>query len=109
MAYNDKSAERIRKHLKRRKGYAEKKMFGGICFLIDGNMACGITQNDLMVRVGPDAWDACIQEPHARAMDFTGKIMRGFVTVDSKGFETDDDLKAWLERGVKYARSLPAK
>ena len=105
--------ERLRTLTKRRKGIEEQKMFGGVCFLVDGNMAFGCGSKNLhgklMVRVGPDAYDAMLKEKHASVMDFTGRVMRGFVVVDGKGLKTDADLRRWIDRGIRYARSLPAK
>ena len=84
-------------------------MFGGLCFMSGGNMCFGVVGDEIMVRVGPDAYEGSLQLPHAREMDFTGRSMRGMVYVDSDGFTTDDDLETWLERGLRYARSLPPK
>ena len=81
MAYDEYLAERIRKALKRRKGITEKKMFGGICLLLDGNMVGGVVNDDLMVRVGPDGYEDALKQPHARPMDFTGKPLKGMVYV----------------------------
>ena len=109
MAYDEVLAARAQALLRRRKGFGEKRMFGGLCFLIHGNMACGVSSQGLMVRVGPEAYEACLEEPHAREMDFTGRPMKGFVFVDRPGTSTDAQLKSWLDRGVKFARGLPAK
>lgn len=109
MAYDEMLAERIRTMVARRKGITEKKMFGGLCFLASGNMAFGIVKEELMVRVGPDAYEGALARPHARVMDFTKRPLKGMVYVGTKGFQTDEDLKAWLDRGLKFARSLPAK
>ena len=109
MAYDEVVAERVRVALKRRKGVTEKKMFGGICLLLNGNMVGGVVNDDLMIRVGPDAYEDALEEKHARPMDFTGKPLRGMVYVEPKGYEKNADLKAWLDRGLKFARSLPPK
>ena len=87
----------------------ERKMFGGLAFLCSGNMAFGIVGDELMVRVGPDDWTHALGEPHAREMDFTGRSMKGMVYVGVAGLAEDDDLQAWVARGVAYARSLPPK
>ena len=109
----DPILERVRKLTKRRKGIEEQRMFGGVCFLVDGNMALGCgsknLRNRLMVRVGPDAYDAALGLKHASVMDFTGRVMRGFVVVDAKGLRTDAQLKTWIDRGIRFARSLPPK
>lgn len=109
MAYDEILAERIRTILHRRKGITERKMFGGLCVLVGGNMACGVVKDELMVRVGPDRYDEALGLPHARPMDFTKRPMRGMVYVGTQGIATDEDLKAWVERGVRFARSLPPK
>ena len=87
----------------------EKKMFGGLCFLLDGNMCFGIVGSELMVRVGADAYEPSLALPHAREMDFTGRSMRGFVYVAEAGLGEDDELQAWMARGLGYAASLPPK
>jgi len=107
--YNIQLAEKIRTRLKKSKGIMEKKMFGGLCFLVNGNMACGVERNNLVVRVGPADYDAALKEPHARPMDFTGRPLRGFVYVTEPGYKTASRLEKWIGRGVRFARSLPAK
>ncbi len=109
MAYDEKLAERVRELLKRRRGIGEKKMFGGLAFLVNGHMACGIIGDELMVRVGPEAYDAALKKPGARAMDFTGRPMKGMVYVGPRGIRPAPSLEAWLEQGLSYARSLPPK
>ena len=84
-------------------------MFGGLSFLVQGNMFCGVVGDELMVRVGPDSYEAVLSRPHAREMDFTGRALKGFVYVEKNGIESDKDLRAWVEQGLKYGRSLPAK
>lgn len=84
-------------------------MFGGLAFMVGGNMACGLTEEALMVRVGPDAYEEALNLPHARPMTFTGRPMTGMVYVDPPAYESEDGLAEWAERGVAYARSLPAK
>jgi TfoX/Sxy family transcriptional regulator of competence genes len=109
MAYDEGLSQRIRELLADQPGVNEKKMFGGVAFLLNGNMSVGVTNNDLMVRVGPDDYEAALAEPHARPMDFTGKPLRGFVYVDAKGYETDAGLEKWVRQGVDFALSLPIK
>jgi len=109
MASDEKLAERVRVALKGRRGIAEKKMFGGVAFLSRGNMLCGVVGSDLVVRVGPDAYEEALARPHAREMDFTGRPMKGMVYVAPAGVRTARQLDAWLERGLAFARSLPAK
>ena len=109
MAYNEELADRIRISLDGQEGVVERKMFGGICFMVGGNMAVGVTGSDLMVRPGPDNFEDALMLPHARPMDFTGRPMKGFVYVESEGIATDAALAEWVERGAAFARSLPAK
>ena len=109
MPYDEKLAERVRAVFQSEPGYTEKKMFGGICFMIGRNMALGVTGSDLMVRPGPDDFEDALMLPHARPMDFTGRPMKGFVYVGPEGIATEAALAEWVERGASYARSLPAK
>jgi len=109
MAYDEGLAERIRGVLEDRGKVSERRMFGGLAFLMRGHMAVGIVKDDLMVRVGPETYSQVLREPHTRAMDFTGRPMTGFVFVSPQGLESDADLERWVERGVRYAASLPTK
>ena len=109
MVYDEGLAQRVRDLLAEQQGVSEKMMFGGIAFLLKGNMFVGINKDNLMVRVGPDAYDALVGEPHAREMDFTGRPMRGFVYVGPEGLESDVSLSRWIEHGLAYASSLPGK
>lgn len=109
MAYDEALAERIRRMLDDRAGVSEKKMFGGIAFMFRGHMSVGVVKDDLMVRVGPEAYDELVRQPNARRMDFTGKPMKGFIYVAPAGLKTDADLQRWVGHGLKYAASLPAK
>lgn len=109
MAYDEGLAQRIRELLDEQPRVSERKMFGGLAFMVGGNMCAGVVADELMVRVGPDQYDAALARPHAREMDFTGRPMRGIVYVAPEGFESDDDLRAWIERGVRFAASLPAR
>ena len=109
MAYDEGLAERIRSALDERPGVSEKRMFGGIAFLVNGHMSVGIVQDKLMVRVGPESYERVLRDTHARRMDFTGRPMKGFVYVVADGYETDADLERWIDLGVAYVASLPAK
>jgi TfoX/Sxy family transcriptional regulator of competence genes len=109
MGYDQTLAGRVRKLLHRLEGFSEREMFGGVGFMLHGNMSCGINGHDLIVRVGPEAYDHALSEPHVRVFDMTDRPMRGWVVVDKGGVETDDALKAWVEKGSRFARSLPAK
>jgi TfoX/Sxy family transcriptional regulator of competence genes len=109
MSYDENTAERVRRILSRRPDVVEKRMFGGLCFMVSGRMCCGLTNAALMVRVGPDHYDEVLAEPHARPMDFTGRPMAGMVYVDPQGYETDEALAAWVQRGVEFTSALTAK
>jgi TfoX/Sxy family transcriptional regulator of competence genes len=109
MPYDEEFAERVRSALGPVPGVTEIKMFGGLCYTIGGNMAVGVTGEDLMVRMDPDAGDAALAEPGARPMDFTGRPMRGFLYVGPEGTRTARSLERWVDRGVAFASSLPPK
>jgi TfoX N-terminal domain len=109
MAYDEALAARIRDILGGAEGVAEKKMFGGIAFLINGNMACGVNRDDMIVRLEPEQTDAALAEPHVRLFDMTGRPMKGWVVVGPGGVAEDADLRSWVGRGADFARSLPAK
>jgi TfoX/Sxy family transcriptional regulator of competence genes len=109
MAYDEGLAERIRGILADRQGVSERRMFGGIAFMIRGRMSVGIVKDDLMVRVGAEAHASLVRKPHVRPMDFTGRPMKGFLFVASAGLEVDEDLERWVGHGVSYAASLPAR
>jgi TfoX/Sxy family transcriptional regulator of competence genes len=100
---------RIRPLLKRRKGYSEKQMFGGVCFMINGNMCVGPWKGSLIVRLEKEKHEETQSEPHVKPMDITGKVMKGWARVEPAGIDDDNDLMAWIERAIKFARSLPAK
>lgn len=109
MAYDEKLAARVREALKRRRGVTEKKMFGGLAFMVNGHMACGVLGEDLMVRVGPDAYEAALERTGCRPMDFTGRPMKGMVYVSPRGHRRQPSLEAWVKMGLSYVRSLPPK
>ena len=109
MAYDEQLAGRVRAIFVGHPSVVEKKMFGGLAFMVQGHMACGVTGERLMARVGPDAHDACLAEAHVREMDFTGRPMRGFVFVDPGGVAADADLVKWVERTVTFVKTLPPK
>lgn len=109
MPYDEQLVERIRKLIQRRKGITERKMFGGIAFMLHGNMCCGVVGKLLVVRLGDEAAATALREPHAREMDFTGRVMKSMVYVDPCGIEADEDLRSWLIRAIDHARSLPPK
>jgi TfoX/Sxy family transcriptional regulator of competence genes len=109
MAYDEILADRIRSIFKRRKGIAERKMFGGLAFLFNGNMCCGVMKDQLMLRLGQEGATEALALPHARPMDFTGKPMKGMVYVAPAGLASDEDLQGWVQRAVAFASTLPAK
>ena len=109
MAYDEQLAERVRLTLAGRDALSERKMFGGIAFMLAGNMFCGVVKDELMVRVGPERYDDALSRPHARPMDFTGRAMRGMVYVSPEGIHTDEALKRWVEQGLGFAASLAPK
>lgn len=109
MAFDEKLAERVRKVLARRMDIEERRMFGGLAFLIRGHMCCGVESDQLMVRVGPQEYERCLALPHVREMDFTGRPLRGFVYVEAPGLVPQADLESWVDRGVAFAASVPAK
>jgi TfoX/Sxy family transcriptional regulator of competence genes len=108
MAYDEALAERVRTLLAAEDGLSERKMFGGLAFMLHRNMACGIVKDELMLRLGPEGADRALDEPHVRAMDFTGRPMTGMVFVAPAGLE-GDALGGWVARAVGYARALPPK
>jgi len=109
MPYNDELATRVRAALGPLPGVTEKKMFGGLAFMLNGNMCVGVTSDDLMVRVGPEEHGNLLALPHARPMDFTGRPMKGFVFVGLQGTQEEESLKEWVGRGVGFAQTLPKK
>jgi hypothetical protein len=110
MSYDTVLADRVRSALGNRPGLVEKKMFGGLAFLLGGRMFCGVLKDDLVVRLGPERYDEALWEPHVRAMDFTGKPMVGYVYVAPPGVETADALQRWLDAAIELVTSLaPAK
>lgn len=109
MPYSDSLAERIRQAVGRRKGIKEKKMFGGVGFLLNGNMLVGVWQTSLIVRIGPDQYDAALKKPHVREFDITGRPMKGWIMVEPDGVEGDKQLKEWIEEALSFVETLPAK
>ncbi len=109
MAYDEGLAHRVRGIINDEPGMVEKKMFGGVGFMLNGNMACGVNKDDLIVRVGPDSYEQAVIHPNARPFDFTGRPMKGWVMVGADGVSADDDLQNWVTQGVRFAQSLPPK
>ena len=109
MAYDEGLAERIREQLQDRSDVEEKKMFGGLCFMVSNHMCCGIVKDTLMARVGPENYNKCLSMSYASEMDFTGKAMRGMIYVAPEGIESDKALSKWVNFCVKFVESLPPK
>jgi TfoX/Sxy family transcriptional regulator of competence genes len=109
MAFDEKLATRMREILSERVEVSERRMFGGLAFMVHGHMACGIVGDDLMLRVGVDGFDEAIKEPHARPMDFTGRPSRGMVYVAPAGVRTKASLRSWIETGIAFVETLPPK
>jgi hypothetical protein len=109
MAYDVELTERMRKVVERMATASEKKMFGGVAFMINGNMACGVNGMGMIVRVGEAAFERAMQRPYVHVFDMTGKPMKGWVVVDSVGVQDDTQLKGWVEAGIDFASSLPPK
>jgi TfoX/Sxy family transcriptional regulator of competence genes len=109
MAYDPILAERIRAVLLKRGKFAEKQMFGGICFLTGGKMIGGVVNKDLIARVPPEAMAPLLKEPGTRPFDFSGRPMKGFLYVGPQGVNTDSELAKWLDRSLDYVATLPAK
>ena len=108
MAYDENLAARVRALLETDAGFSERKMFGGIAFMLDGHMCCGVVDRDLMLRLGTDCADTARERPHVRPMDFTGRPMSSMVFVAPEGLQ-GRSLRAWVEQAAAFARSLPPK
>ncbi len=107
MAYDEQLARRVRTVLKGQRALVEKKMFGGLAYMSQGKMFAGILNKNLVVRVGPEANDQALKEPHTRPMDFTGRPMKGYIYVNPDGTRTATQLRKWLTRGQTFVSSLP--
>jgi TfoX/Sxy family transcriptional regulator of competence genes len=109
MAFDKKLAARIRVALERKKNIEEKKMFGGIVFMLHGNMLVGVWKNSLCVRLGQEQAEEALLEPHVKVFDITGRPMKGWALVEPQGINGDDELKGWMQRAIKFVGKLPAK
>ena len=109
MAYDENLAARIADLLTGTPDIEERKMFGGVGYMLKGNMACGVHKDFLIVRVGPEKFQEALDDPHTKVFDITGRPMTGWVMVASRGFESDADLGRWIDQGVSFAKSLPSK
>ena len=109
LSYDPAAAERLRQLLSGRSDVAEKKMVGGLSFLVNGNMCCGVTGVALMVRVSAESRDQALREPHVRPMLFAGRALSGFICIEPEGYAADEALASWIQRGLDFACGLPAK
>ena len=109
MAYDEGLAQRVRETLSDLPGLVEKKMFGGVGYMVQGNMACGVNRDRLIVRVGPERYQEALAQPHAGPFDMTGRPMKGWVMVSAGGYESDDELNDWIQQGLDFALTLPPK
>ena len=111
MAYDESTAQRVREVVARLQppGLEERKMFGGVAFMIQGNMACGVLNDDVIVRVGRDKYGEAVIRPHARPFDITGRPMKGWVMVAAEGHRSEEALADWVAQGVAFALTLPPK
>ena len=108
MAFDDQLAQRVRDVLAEVPDVSERRMFGGLAFVVGGHIACGIVASDLMLRLGEAGADAALDRPHVRPMDFTGRPMNGMVFIDPEGLR-GDALRQWVDTAADYARGLPPK
>jgi TfoX/Sxy family transcriptional regulator of competence genes len=109
LSFDPEAAARVRRLLSGRDGVVEKKMVGGLSFLVNGNMCCGITGMALMIRVGAESREQALREPHVRPMLFAGRVLPGFIRIEPAGYATDDALASWVQRGLDFVSGLPAK
>ncbi|MEK6236148.1 MAG: TfoX/Sxy family protein, partial [Planctomycetales bacterium] len=109
MPYDEQTAKRIRKRMSRRQGVQEKKMFGGVGFMLNGNMCVGAWKEFLILRIGLDAYEDGLNQPFVQEFDITGRAMRGWIMIHPDGFAEDDDLADWIRQAVQFVKTLPAK
>lgn len=109
MAFSESLAQRIRAALAGKKGIAQKKMFGSVCFLLHGNLLVGVWKDSLIARVGPEAGEQALREDFIRPFDITGKAMKGWVLVEPDGIESEEQLQGWLARATEFVKGLPRK
>jgi TfoX N-terminal domain len=109
VAYDEVLADRVRELLLVREGFSEREMFGGIGFMLAGNMACGVSGDELMVRLEPEEGEKALAEDHVRVFDMTGRPMKGWVLVGPEATASDEGLAGWVDAGADFAASLPPK
>jgi len=109
MTYDEELAQRVRDLISDHPNFVEKKMFGGIGFMLGGNMACGVNQENLIIRVGAENYQGALSKPNVEIFGLTGRAMTGWIVVKEPGYQKDDDLQEWVDQGVTFALSLPEK
>ena len=109
MTFSERTVSQIRRVMQNTPGLTERTLYSGTAFMLQGNMCCGIIEDNLVVRVGPDTYDAALREPHTRPMDFTGRALPGFVYVERAGFANASSLREWIDRGMRFVHTLPPK
>jgi TfoX/Sxy family transcriptional regulator of competence genes len=109
MAYNEDLAARVREIVGEKADPVERKMFGGVAFMVGGHMCVGVIKDDLVLRLGGEEAEAALRDPHVRPMDFTGKPMRNFLYVDRGATAEEKDLRSWIDKGLRFVASLPPK
>jgi TfoX/Sxy family transcriptional regulator of competence genes len=109
MAFDETLAARVRPVIAGRKGFSEKKMFGGMGYLLHGNMCVGVWKEFLILRIGPDAYEDALAQPHVREFDITGRAMKGWVMVEPAGVRRDSELNEWVGQAIDFVSGLPGK
>jgi len=109
MAFDETLASRVRKLMSRRRNVTERRMLGGLAFLLNGNMCCSVGRDRILIRTGPAKYEEALGRPHTREMNFTGRTMKGYIYVDPAGYESDEDLKQWVGAALEFVSSLPPK
>jgi TfoX/Sxy family transcriptional regulator of competence genes len=109
MIYNEEIESRVKKIVSKWKNTDDKKMFGGVCHLLNGSMFCGVYKNFLILRLGKANSKDALKLSFARPFDITGRPMKGWVMLESEGFNSDDELKSWLNKAKEFSRTLPSK
>lgn len=109
MAYDEALAQRIRDVLKRRRGFTERKMFGGIAFMRNGHLCCGVIENKLMLRLGETGALDALRRDHTSPMDFTGNVMKTMVYIEPGGLRSDASMRRWIDESIEFAKTLPKK
>jgi TfoX/Sxy family transcriptional regulator of competence genes len=109
LSFDPEAVARVRRLLSGRDDVVERRMVGGLSFLVNGNMCCGVTGTALMIRVGADGREQALREPHVRPMLLGGRVLSGFICIEPAGYAADDALASWVRRGLDFASDLPAK